>query len=147
MEDEEKLARQEALRMLALRNHFSGELKRKLRRKGISKEAADRAAHFCAEMGYIDDQAATERFIQREEKRGRGPLLIAYKLKERGGLTPAEIAKVVRAMQKNEETTLRQFLQKHLAKKSQSSKRKIAQQLARRGFNQMTILSVLGEGL
>jgi SOS response regulatory protein OraA/RecX len=147
MEDEEKRARQEAMRHLALRNHFSGELKRKLKRKGIGEEAADSALRFCEQKGYLNDSASIERFIQREEKRGYGPQMIAYKLKERGGLPSTEIAKIMRALQKNEENVLRQFLQKHLAKKSQSSKRKIAQQLARRGFNQVTIFALLGEEL
>ncbi len=74
-----------ALRLLAQRDHACHELAQKLRRyaecdsEGISQVIARMQA-----LGYLDDNRFAESFVRASVARGRGPMKIAYELRERG---------------------------------------------------------------
>jgi len=80
-----------ALRLLARRPFFRHELGVRLARKGFDEEDAEAALDRCAELGYLDDQATAERFVEvRAGERGWGPRRLCAELQQRG--VEAELA-------------------------------------------------------
>lgn len=76
---------QAALRLLARRDHFTGELREKLARKGFEAGEVEAAVAWCFERGYLDDQRLARHFAaRRAEDRGWGPRRIAAELERRG---------------------------------------------------------------
>lgn len=53
--------------------------------KDFSVEAVNAAIASCEKYGYLDDEALIERYIEREFAKGRGPYLIAAKLRDKVG--------------------------------------------------------------
>ena len=97
-----------ALRFLGLRAYFRSELGVRLARKGFGPDDVEAALDRCAELGYLDDRATADRFVQlRAEERGWGPRRLAAELRQRGvgeglaeeasRLSPQQLAGALRA--------------------------------------------------
>jgi len=56
-------AYERALRLLGLRQHFRGDLRRKLLAKGYEAEEVDEALTRCASEGYLDDDSTARAFV------------------------------------------------------------------------------------
>ncbi len=122
---EAKMAKEAALRLLASRGQLSTEIHKKLAAKGLSFRAIEKALEVCRSLGVLDDHHEAHAFIAREEAKGNGPHLIAYKLKLKGvKVSPALMQK----MQDNQKNVLKKLLQKP---KYRDDPRK----LIRRGFD------------
>jgi len=122
---EAKIAKEAALRLLASRGQLSTEIHKKLALKGLSFASIEKALDDCRRLGVLDDRHEAHAFIAREEAKGNGPHLIAYKLKLKGiKVSPALMQK----MQDNQKNVLKKLLQKP---KYRDEPRK----LIRRGFD------------
>jgi regulatory protein len=74
-----------ALRLLARRDYFRQELATRLRSKDFSSADIESTLDRCAELGYLNDERLTERFIElRAIPRGWGPLRLIAELERRG---------------------------------------------------------------
>jgi regulatory protein len=74
-----------ALRLLARRDYFRQELAARLRSKDYPSADIESTLERCAELGYLDDDRLTERFIElRAIPRGWGPLRLIAELERRG---------------------------------------------------------------
>ncbi len=81
-------ARAAAVALLARRDHFSAELRRKLLERGFEPAAALEALEALEAERLLDDARCLERFVAYRAERGQGPLRIALDLKAHG--VPAE---------------------------------------------------------
>ena len=74
-----------ALRLLARRDHFREELRRKLLDKKFDSVEVGAALEWCDARGYLDDEKLAHRFAaRRAEDRGWGPRRIVFELERRG---------------------------------------------------------------
>lgn len=73
-----------AHRLLALRDHGTGELRAKLLKRGFESPAVESALHTLLAQGVLDDASYARRYAESELGRGRGPLKIQAKLRGRG---------------------------------------------------------------
>ena len=91
-ESELREAELRALRLLEYSDASEAELKRKLRARGISREAAEAAAEKMVALGYINEERHLRDLIEREANSNlRGPKRIAAKLVSRG-YSPSKIS-------------------------------------------------------
>ena len=81
---EARLACRFALKCLSRRAYFKRELAEELKRRLVSKEGIEKALADCARLGYLDEEAHLQAFLEGEKRRGSGPALILKKLTERG---------------------------------------------------------------
>jgi regulatory protein len=136
-EIEKKAAKEAALTLLSRKSYFSMELKKKLSLKKLSEPAIHFALQECQRLGYVNDEEEQKRFIEKEERLGRGPRLIALKLKARG--MKGEVAcDQQRAILRLLQTRFRKYSLKNL-----QDRRKIFLALLRRGFEPAQINSCL----
>ncbi len=71
--------------MLARRDHFREELRRKLLEKELDSVEVSAALEWCDARGYLDDERLARRFAaRRAEDRGWGPRRIVFELERRG---------------------------------------------------------------
>src|ERR1044072_5247939 len=78
-------AYERALRLLGQRQHFRGDLRRKLLAKGYEADEVDAALERCAAEGYLDDESTARPFVaERQERRGLGRARIAAELRRCG---------------------------------------------------------------
>ena len=82
-------ARAAAVALLARRDHFSAELRRKLLERGFEPAAALEALEALEAERLLDDARCLERFVAYRAERGQGPLRIALDLRAQGA--PAEL--------------------------------------------------------
>ncbi len=75
--------------LLARRDHFSAELRRKLLERGFEPAATSEALEALETERLLDDARCLERFVVYRAERGQGPLRIAIDLKAHG--VPAEL--------------------------------------------------------
>lgn len=123
-----------ALRLLSIKSRSIAEIRKKLTLKGYSLEEIQEAIEVCQRLGYLNDQEEAARRLEKWKRRGYGPYVIAYKLKE-AGLKGVPVSK-------NEQVQLiRGLIQKSIWKKKGREK-KIAT-LQRRGFDLDAILEVI----
>jgi regulatory protein len=73
-----------ALRLLTRREHGAGELARKLRQRGVSREQAQETVAELAEQGWQSDARFAEQFACDHAARGDGPLKIRAAMQSRG---------------------------------------------------------------
>ena len=77
-----------ALRLLAKRDYFTMEMRKRLKDKKLSERAVDHALEKCHVLGYLDDERLTNLYVASLKRKGKGPRYIAQKLKERLGYLP-----------------------------------------------------------
>ena len=129
-----------AVRLLARRAHSTAELARKLRFRGCSSEAVERALDRVRELGYVDDAAFAASLVRwREGERGRAA--IAAELHEKGisrQMADGALAGMTSDVQVN--------AARRIASRSPGMEpRRIAARLQRRGFDLETIRAALGD--
>jgi len=83
--DENRKAREAALRLLGLCDRSKKDLKERLLRKGYSGPAAEKVVDEMESLGYIDDRRFAERFASDAIKRkDAGPQMIISGLRKKG---------------------------------------------------------------
>jgi regulatory protein len=130
-EEERKLAKKIAYRCLAARNQSASELRKKLSRRGISPPVAEAVVEELKRLGYISDADFEQALIERELRRGHGPLYIEMKLRSMG-LGTAQVRKIATDQ-----------MQRQMIRKIVSKLRNPAAALRRRGFDAEIIFSEL----
>src|SRR4051812_25164522 len=80
----EERARTLALNRLAMRETSARELSRFLVKKGVDRALADETVKELAAKGYVDDQRFARAMTRHQSQRGKGPLYVANKLREKG---------------------------------------------------------------
>jgi regulatory protein len=140
--DEFLKARSKLIKYLALRKKSSLEARRYLQKAGFSAPAIDEATNVASELGYLDDTDYAEAFARTRQKSGtKGPRRVTAELQARG-ISRDEAQRVVATM--TEPETQMELARKVAAKKYPTIKdeanqakasRKLAQHLARRGFD------------
>jgi len=83
----EELARRayaQCIKLLGARDHSSTELRRKLVRRDMDEAAIASALAACREANHVDDDRYARSYAEQLLERGRGPMAIRAKLRERG---------------------------------------------------------------
>jgi SOS response regulatory protein OraA/RecX len=83
--DDKKKAFQVACRILGSCAQLTAQLEGKLKKRGFSEEVIADTLEKCRKFGYLDDDALMERYIEKEFRKGRGPYMIAAKLRMKAG--------------------------------------------------------------
>lgn len=76
-------AKMAALRLLAKKQFFSGELRKKLQQRGYSLQEIEEALCWLEELGYLNDQEHLQRFVAMKSCKGYGIEAIRYQLREK----------------------------------------------------------------
>jgi regulatory protein len=113
-------ALQSAFRILARRDHITGELALKLRRKGYDRQAVDAALERCRDLGYLDDARTARMMADHLVSRGYGPLRIRQVLVQKG-LEEALVEQVMAAGESEDDQV--RSAQKALEKKASRLRR------------------------
>ncbi len=151
MNSSEKVAVNAALRLLSRQSYASARLEAKLCEKGHSQEAAAAAAAFCAERGYIDDEAFARRLIEKQAERGYGERRISAYLQSKGisrGLTEVLVEEWEERISSEERNEALQALCRKLHRGESwdiKEKNRVSNALARRGFGWDAIKEALRE--
>ena len=93
-QDDPQAARLAALKLLNRRDYGARELAERLVARGFARPAADEAVEGLRKERFVDDGRFAEHFVAYHANRGRGPVGIAYKLRE-AGLSQDQIAMAV----------------------------------------------------
>lgn len=134
-----RIARAEAVRLLARKGYFSHEMRQKLLLKGLSEEAVSQVVQACVQKGYIDDAGRAQGVVRRELKKGHGLRYIDRMLQSKNVARGTVLAT-------EEETSLRAYLRKQSSKIDLSDKQqrtKLIAKLLRRGYSYEMVRSVL----
>ncbi|MDE3045877.1 MAG: regulatory protein RecX [Verrucomicrobiota bacterium] len=131
---EKKLVKGRAYRLLAARSYSSAALLQKLIEKGYRESICREMIDELQRLGYLQDESFLLQLIEREFRRGYGPLYIEMKVKSKG-LDPERVRILL--------TDARQLamIRQLSAKLSRHSSQKKIQMLARRGFDLSLLLS------
>ncbi len=73
-----------AFKLLAKRDYFSQELKRKLISKGFKIEDVEEVVEYLVKEGYINDEKLKERMKEKAIEKGKSPLYLKKKLYQKG---------------------------------------------------------------
>jgi len=130
-EEEKRLAKGTAYRLLGIRSQSEAELKRKLSRRGFSLAVIVDLIEALRRLGFISDASLERALIEKECRRGHGPRYIEMKLRSLG-LDSAQVRKTVA------EDAQREAIRKLIPKLKNP-----AAALQRRGFDLELILSEL----
>ncbi len=130
----EKEIKKIALRLLSIKSYSSRELRKKLNLRGFSEEEVTWALGECERLGFLNDQEEAKRRTDRFKRRGYGPLLIAFKMKNSG-------LKDARLSSEEQIEAIQELLKKEAWKKKDRHKKMAA--LCRRGFDMQCILAVI----
>lgn len=138
-----KTLKDTALTILARRDHSTGELKTKLKRKfSFSDEEFRTLVTSLKEWGYlVDEKELAQRWVRHWQKEGRGHLWISAKLKAKR-LPPVSIS------DQEELEAARLFIEKRLKTQSpktltRNEKAKLARSLNSRGFSHSVVATLL----
>jgi regulatory protein len=139
-------ARTAVLRLLARRDYTKAELTERLLARGYAEPAVDSALRALEADGTVDDRRAARAHVRTASRvKGRGRLRIARELDARG--IARDIARdALDTLSPADDTeAVRRFLQKRRVPRqlSPADRRKIFQQLLRRGFAVDTIARAL----
>ncbi|HET9766963.1 MAG TPA: RecX family transcriptional regulator [Thermoanaerobaculia bacterium] len=139
-------AYERALRLLGQRQHFRGDLRRKLLAKGYEAEEVDAALARCAAAGYLDDEATARAFVaERQQRRGLGRARIAAELRRHGAGSEAVSAALGSTSDEDELLRAREAAAKW-ARRGESgpaARAALARHLDRKGFSRRAIVAVL----
>lgn len=83
-DSQKKRVHQAVVRMLARRDHFAKEMKRKLLQKGFSVKEADEGVCWAQAKGWIQEEALAKGLVAAKRRRGYGNKVISAKLREKG---------------------------------------------------------------
>jgi len=133
--------RDQALRILAQRDHSCQELRGKLLARGVSGEALEPLLQDLVRLGYLDDQRFAVLFARDRIRRGKGRLRIVQELVARG--IPRDLAELVLEQESPEGEIDRAEGLARLRAGQGRSPESTARFLAGRGFAASTIRAVL----
>jgi regulatory protein len=139
-----------AFRVLARRDHTTGELAMKLRQKGYDRRAVDDALERCRDLGYLDDSRTGRMMAENLAARGYGPLRIRQVLAHKG-LEETLVERIVAAGESEDDQVhaARKALEKKASRLRRESdpwkRRQIAYRfLAGRGFPSVVVNRAIG---
>ena len=131
-----------AIRMLGRKGYHSLELAKKLKEKGISQPEVADVVEKLQKMGYLDDEAWENSYIDGFVRKGRGSGALGYYLHAKGLLSL--LPKLKERVQEGEKASLEAEIKKFRGDLEDTrEKQRLFQRLQRRGFNIELILSVL----
>ena len=131
-----------ALRMLARKGYHSLELAKKLKEKGIGPDDVAEVVEKLQKMGYLDDEAWENSYIEAFIRKGKGSSALGYYLHAKGLLSL--LPKLKERVQDGEKAGLEAEIKKfRVDLEDPKEKQRLFQRLQRRGFNIELILSVL----
>jgi regulatory protein len=139
------------LRKLRTRQLSAREAAGVLRGEGVAEEAADGLIARFAELGYLDDAALAERLVEvATERRGHGRHVIAQTLVRRG--IPRDVVDAaLAALPDDEDERALEFARSRVrgmrSLDAQTAVRRLAGQLARRGYGSSVALSAARRAL
>jgi regulatory protein len=146
---DEEAAYRTVLRALEIRSYASGDLARRLLRKGHPRSAVEAALERTSRLGLLDDAAFVRGYVQTRAARGRGPLRLTRDLiamgVERGLINQALAAEWPEG---SDRTTMPLALAQKRASQlgslpRQTKRRRIVAYLARRGFSGREIADIV----
>lgn len=143
-------AEEAALRILNGAAQSAAGLQRRLRRRGFTEEAAERATAAMLRFGYIDDTALAQSIAGRRQRTGRGRVRVAAELRARG-IDDQAIAATLGDIDPDAERTSALELGRRLAARAsrdiadRQSRQRLGGVLQRRGFDTDTVVWVLRE--
>lgn len=141
---EVKLAKQAVVNLLARKGYLSQELEKKLSAKGFSPQAIDQAISSAKRGGYVDDAQELARFMRSEARKGRGPQMTLFKLKQKQ--VPEEALQQIKSdMFGSEHQVLQEWVKKKRIDsnfKDHKERHRCYAQLMRRGFSLEAIRAV-----
>ncbi len=139
--DDPRAARERALRLLEVRPHAAGELRRKLKERGFAAGAIAGAMAWLAETGLVDDRKFSETFAEsRLSTRPQGRRLLVARLMARGVVRETAEEAVEAALDGRDEGTLAaEAARRYLARsggriRDERERRRLEGHLLRRGF-------------
>jgi regulatory protein len=143
-------AKDQAMRLLALRPHSRSELIRKMRERGYRMEVIEPALDELEKLNLVNDEDFVKAFIQNELRlRPVGRMLLRQKLLERG-VVPDVFEPLLKDLYTAEQEiqTARQLSEKFQRTHSEENKRKSKEKLVRflqgKGFSWEQIREVIG---
>jgi regulatory protein len=151
--DADDVARVEAVLVRRLRgrqlsSHEAGEL---ARREGLAEDVADALVARLAELGYLDDAGLADRLVEAgADRRGQGRNVIAQTLAKRG--IPRELADAALAQLPDDDLDraldyARSKVRSLRDVDAQAALRRLAGQLARRGYSSSVALTAARRAL
>lgn len=132
--------------LLARRDFFSEEMKKKLLDKGFSEEEIHDHIEKWKSRGYLSDHDLALRFIQKYKASGHGPSVIRSKLFLK--CRNPELLSLVSQVQFDQKEEIVKIMAKRFAKadlKEDKQKRRFFSYLLRKGFSMDFILQVFRE--
>lgn len=130
----EKEIKKIALRLLSIKSYSSKELRKKLNLRGFAEEEVAWVIEECERLGFLNDQDEAKRRVDRFKRKGYGPCLIAFKMKDSG-------LKSIKMSSDEQIEIIHELLKKEAWKKKDRLKKIAA--LQRRGFDLKCILAVI----
>lgn len=143
------MAREIALRLLAVRDRTRHELEQALARRKVPAEAAGTSLDRLTEVGLIDDQRFAQAWFEGQQRRQRSTRALRHELRTKG--VDDELVDVAAAEADSDAdlTAARGLVAKRLPSMArlthEARYRRLAGQLGRRGFNSGVIATVLRE--
>lgn len=137
-------AYEQALGLLARREHSARELKTKLRAGGQAGDDAEQAIERLREQHYQDDGRFAASLARRRAEQGYGPLRIHAELKSHG-LADAAIREAIAALEADWEASAAAQARRHAGSrpvKDPAERARRAAFLLRRGFDAATVRAV-----
>lgn len=152
-EDEFNLALKKALNFLKVRNHFTEEIRKKLRIRKVDDEIIDKVLDFLFKEKLLDDKKAIQQYVNEMISKNFGPVKIKNELQKRG-IQKDLINSLMNSMDESIfRTSAKKTLEKYLNKKvlTKNDLPKIYRYLLSKGFNYEIInklfedINVLGD--
>lgn len=136
-EDEFNLALKKALNFLKVRNHFTEEIRKKLRIRKVDDEIIDKVLDFLFKEKLLDDRKAIQQYVNEMISKNFGPVKIKNELQKRG-IQKDLINSLMNSMDESIfRTSAKKTLEKYLNKKvlTKNDLPKIYRYLLSKGFN------------
>ena len=136
---------------LARRDHAEGELREKLRKKGIDDDLIDESYVDMRERGYLDDRRFAEIQGAILARRGWGPIQISQRLAARG-VSKSIIQQAFKLLESENDTDwyqlcydrlIAKFGVEHASELTQKQREKAYRHLMHRGFPSHVVRSVI----
>ena len=139
----------QALRLLAARAHFRGELAAKLKARRYDAEEIAATLERLADRGWLDDAAAARSFVAQRQRQGLGKARLRAELQKRGA--PADVIDdALAGVAEDDELARAREAAARWRRGSRpagpAGKAALARHLDRRGFARGTVMAVVAEG-
>jgi regulatory protein len=147
VQDDPQAARLAALKLLNRRDYGARELSERLVARGIEPATAIAAVEKLVSEKLVDDARYAEHFVAYHANRGRGPIGIAYKLRE-AGVSPDRIAAAVDPASADWRTRCAEVRRKRFGTKLPTTwiqRGRQARFLSQRGFSAEQIRAAVGQ--